>query len=96
MAGYFIYIRRSVIDEAKNREYTGAVGATLRQFDGELVARGASVETLEGDLQLPPITMFRFPSLERLREWYASPEYAPLLQLRLESSTGDFVVFEGV
>ncbi|HEX3722505.1 MAG TPA: DUF1330 domain-containing protein [Nitrolancea sp.] len=95
MAGYFIYMRRTVIDEAKNREYIQGVGATLRQFDGELVARGASVETLEGELQLPPITMFRFPSLERLREWYDSSEYAPLLRLRLESSTGDFVTFEG-
>lgn len=94
MAGYVIYSRRSVIDAEKNREYARRVGATLSQFGGEVLAMADSTETLEGDLVLPTLIVIRFPDMERVREWYDSPEYAPLKQLRLESTTGDLIIFE--
>ncbi len=95
MAGYLIYTRHTLLDEEKNREYARRVGAVNQQFGGEVIARAAVAETLEGELNLPPVTMIRFPSMERLRAWYDSPEYAPLKQLRLEASTGSMIVFEG-
>ena len=40
--------------------------------------------------------MLEFESMERFNEWYDSPEYAPLKQLRREASATDFVVVEGL
>jgi uncharacterized protein (DUF1330 family) len=34
--------------------------------------------------------------MEHFREWYDSPEYAPLKQLRSEASDTEFVVVEGL
>lgn len=96
MAGYVVYARHTLLDPAKNQEYNRGVGRTLEQFGGEPIAIAAAAETLEGDLELPPVTVIRFPSMEHLRSWFDSPEYAPLKQLRLESSTGDLLIFEGM
>lgn len=95
MAGYVLYARHTLLDPAKYREYTQGVGRTLEQFGGEPVAVAAPTETLEGDLELPPVILIRFSSMEQLRAWYDSPEYAPLKRLRLDSSTGDLLIFEG-
>ncbi len=95
VAGYLLYVRQTLLDEAKWAEYVRQVGPINELFGGEMVARGAEVESLEGDLHLPPIVLIRFPSMERLRAWYDSPEYAPLKQLRLEASTGNMIMFEG-
>jgi uncharacterized protein (DUF1330 family) len=37
-----------------------------------------------------------FESIGRLREWYDSPEYAPLKQLRQEAAATHLVVVEGL
>ncbi len=95
MTAYLIYMRRELLDEDKNREYAQTVGPVIQQYGGETLAIAAPVEILEGELELPPITMIRFPSMERLRACYDSPEYAPLKRLRLESSTGDMLIIEG-
>ncbi len=95
VAGYLLYVRQTLLDDAKWGDYLRQVGAVTAQFDGAMVSAGAAAETLEGDLHLPPVTLIRFPSMERLREWYDSPEYAPLKQLRLEASTGNMIMFEG-
>ncbi len=39
---------------------------------------------LEGDWEPQRLVILEFESMERLREWYDSPEYAPLKQLREE------------
>lgn len=62
MAGCPIYTRHTLLDEEKNRDYAGRVGAVNERFGGEVIARGAVAETFEGDLQLPPFTMTRFPA----------------------------------
>ena len=95
MAGYLIYMQRVLLDPQKFQQYIERVGPVTARFGGEVLAAGASVETLEGQLELPPVTVIRFPSMEQLRAWYDSEDYAPLKQLRIESSEGDFLIFEG-
>ncbi len=95
MAAYLIYVRHTLLDPEKYREYIQKVGPVTAHYGGEVVAAAAATETLEGELELPPVTMIHFPSMERLRAWYDSEEYAPLKQLRLESSNGDMLFFEG-
>jgi uncharacterized protein (DUF1330 family) len=34
--------------------------------------------------------------MERFKEWYNSPEYTPLKQLRREASVTEYVVVEGL
>ena len=51
---------------------------------------------LEGDWEPQRLVILEFESMERLREWYDSPEYAPLKQLRGEVADSQLVVVEGL
>ena len=51
---------------------------------------------LEGEWSPQRLVILEFESIERLREWYDSPEYAPLKKLRTETTSTEFVVVEGL
>jgi uncharacterized protein (DUF1330 family) len=51
---------------------------------------------LEGGWDPQRLVVLEFESMERLREWYDSPEYAPLKRLRGEAAITEFVVVEGL
>ena len=63
---------------------------------GLYLARGGTVEVLEGEWNPQRLVVRKFKSVERLREWYDSPEYASLKQLRIETTSTEFVVVEGL
>jgi uncharacterized protein (DUF1330 family) len=76
--------------------YAQGVPATIAQYGGKYLVRGGAVETKEGDWAPKRVVVLEFPSMERARAWYASPEYAPLLALRLKAATARIVFVEGV
>ncbi|MCL4748002.1 MAG: DUF1330 domain-containing protein, partial [Burkholderiaceae bacterium] len=42
------------------------------------------------------VVVVEFPTMERLRSWYDSPEYQPLLALRLGATGSKAVMVEGI
>ena len=53
--------------------------------------------TVSGDLLgKKVVVMLEFPSMERARAWYASPEYAPLIALRERTANTRLVFADGV
>ena len=42
------------------------------------------------------LVIVEFPSMERLKAWYESPEYAPALTLRQRASVSSLVMTEGI
>jgi uncharacterized protein (DUF1330 family) len=50
---------------------------------------------MEGEFELKRLIILEFPSMEAARAFYESPEYAPLLKLRLESAPSKMVLVEG-
>ena len=51
---------------------------------------------LEGQWDPERLVVLEFESIGRLREWYDSPEYASLKQLRQEAAATQLVVVEGL
>ena len=94
MAAYFI-VEVEVTDPAVFKEYGAQVPATVEKYGGRYIVRGGKVETLEGDWQPKRVVVLEFPSVEQAKRWYGSPEYKPLLALRLKSSTAKIVLVEG-
>jgi uncharacterized protein (DUF1330 family) len=39
--------------------------------------------------------LLEFPNMDSARRWYDSPEYAPLLAMRLKASKANLVIVEG-
>jgi uncharacterized protein (DUF1330 family) len=92
----YVIVNVRVTDSARYEEYRGKVPATIARYGGRYLARGGAVEALEGDWQPERLVVLEFESRGHFREWYDSPEYAPLKQLRQEAAATQFVVVEGL
>jgi uncharacterized protein (DUF1330 family) len=84
-----------VRDAAAYEAYKKDVGATLTRYGGRFVVRGGAVRSFEGGWQPSRIVVIEFPDMARLEAWYNSPEYKPLLDLRLAATTGRLIGVEG-
>lgn len=59
---------------------------SIRKYGGRYLVRGADVDVVEGTWPGDAtVVLVEFPSADRLREWYGSPEYAEALQVRDEA-----------
>ena len=95
MAAYAV-VNVRVTDSDRYAQYREKAPDTIAQYGGKYLARGGTVEVLEGEWNPQRLVVLEFESVERLREWYDSPEYASLKQLRTESTSTEFVVVEGI
>ena len=85
-----------VKDPARYEEYRKMVLPTIQAFGGRFLARGGKIDSLEGPWQPNRIVIVEFPSVERAKAWWSSPEYAPAKALRQQTSDGSLIVIEGV
>ncbi|MFZ0891453.1 MAG: DUF1330 domain-containing protein [Thermoplasmata archaeon] len=74
-------------------EYRDRLGPTLEKYGGKTLVAGKP-EMLEGNWNPRRVVVIEFPSMDHLQKWYHSVEYAPLLQLRQEGSTGDLLAVQ--
>jgi uncharacterized protein (DUF1330 family) len=84
-----------VTDAQAYEEYRKQVLAVVTKYGGRFIVRGGKVETLEGGWSPKRFVALEFPSMEQARKWYASPEYAPLIELRKRASRGKLILVEG-
>ncbi|MBV8183377.1 MAG: DUF1330 domain-containing protein [Hyphomicrobiales bacterium] len=94
MAGYLI-ANLTIHDPKLFEEYRREVAPLVTRFNGRYLVRGGKLRTLEGSAMFKRLIVLEFPSLADAERFYASPEYAPILKLRLASATGDVVLAEG-
>ena len=95
MPGYLI-AEIEVTDPEQYEEYKARVGATLEPYGARYLARGGETEVLEGDWKPRRLVILEFDSAERARQWWTSPEYAPVKAIRERSSHSRLVLAEGV
>lgn len=95
MAAYCFFDILEITDQKKLARYREGVFATVEQYDGRYLVLGGKTEIVEGTWRPVLPVIIEFPSLEQAQKWYDSPEYQPLLKLRLESTRGNAVFIEG-
>jgi uncharacterized protein (DUF1330 family) len=86
----------TIVDPVRYEDYRRMVPATLVPFGGRFVVRGGQTEVLEGEWRPSRLVLLEFPSVERARAWWNSPEYAEARALRQATSTGTLIILEGV
>jgi uncharacterized protein (DUF1330 family) len=91
----YVIVDIEVTDPVSFADYQTKIGANIAAFGGRSLARGGATEVLEGNWTPKRLVILEFPSMARLKEWYKSPEYAPLLNLRKASSSSNLVATEG-
>jgi uncharacterized protein (DUF1330 family) len=94
MAAYVI-VAETVNDEKMFDEYRRQVPATLTPFGGKFIVRGGKVTVHEGEWPHPRTVVIEFPSRAQAEGWYKSDAYQKIIQLRLKSSVGNFVIADG-
>jgi uncharacterized protein (DUF1330 family) len=94
MAAYLI-AQTEIHDHATYDRYKAQVLPLVQKFQGKFIVRGGDVEVLEGDWTPSRMVLIEFPSMQHIRDWFASPEYAPLLALRQPAAVDRLVAVDG-
>lgn len=85
----FVVVDFSPIHEDSLKQYIAAVPSTLMRYDGKFLIRGKS-ESLLGSSDYGTVAILEFPSKQRARDWYFSPEYQALIPLRDKGMRSQF------
>jgi uncharacterized protein (DUF1330 family) len=92
----YMVICIDVHDEAGMASYAASAMPVLAQFDARVLAATNQIEIDDGKWPRRRAVLIEFPSLEKTHAFWASPEYAPLKEMRTSSSDADIIVAEGV
>jgi uncharacterized protein (DUF1330 family) len=92
----FVIVEVEVEDPVRYEAYKSMVPPTLAQYGGRFIVRGGAATPLEGAWTPKRLVVIEFPSVERAKAWWASPEYAEAKALRQATSRGRMIVVEGV
>ncbi|PAY05165.1 hypothetical protein CK489_31780 [Bradyrhizobium sp. UFLA03-84] len=90
-----------VISEVEMRDasafeaYRTLAAKTIEQYGGRYIVRGGNAEVVEGGPPPNAIVIVEFPTMARLRQWYASAEYAEALKLRATALERRLIFVEG-
>lgn len=85
----------AVTDSERYPLYRAQVPEVVAQYGGRFLVRAGAVHPLEDDFGFDRFVVIEFPSLEAARRFYDSPEYAPLLKLRVETTKSQVALVEG-
>ena len=95
MAAYII-TQITITDPEEFKQYVALSPASIKQYGGRHIARGARTITLEGEASTTRNGIIQFDSVDAALRWYNSPEYREVKRIRDRSSVATFRVLEGV
>ncbi|HLN49127.1 MAG TPA: DUF1330 domain-containing protein [Steroidobacteraceae bacterium] len=95
MAAY-IFASVEITDPAAYEEYRRQVPAVIEAYGGRYLVRGGAVERLEGEGEIDRLVILEFPDMARLKAFYQSTQYHPLLAIRRRAARSDLIAVEGV
>ncbi|SEC98856.1 DUF1330 domain-containing protein [Bradyrhizobium erythrophlei] len=84
-----------ITDPGRYIEYQKKVPALVAQYGGKYLVRAGTMHPMEGDLGIERIVIVEFESVDAAKRFYESPEYAPLLKLRKETTRSQLAFVEG-
>jgi len=91
----YIIVEVTIHDPLLYEDYKKLTPSSVTAYGGKFIVRGGKKETLEGDWQPERIVVLEFPTMERAKEWWDSPEYAPAKRIRQATSHTKMILIEG-
>jgi uncharacterized protein (DUF1330 family) len=95
MPGYVI-VNVTVRDPVRYEEYRRLATPTVAAYGGRYLVRGGPVDVREGTWTPCRLVVLEFPTMERARAWWDSPEYAPAKAVRQSCADTQLVITEGL
>jgi uncharacterized protein (DUF1330 family) len=96
MSAYCLFENLKISDFAQLEAYKARVAPLVQRFGGRYVVQGGNPLRVEGEWTPAYLVMIEFPDLASAKQWYGSPEYAEVKQLRLAAGLFSGVILEGV
>jgi uncharacterized protein (DUF1330 family) len=88
----YTVVNLHVTDAATYRPYEKGFFPLLKRYGGEFITYDDAAFTLEGTSpRTGRMIIFRFPSEEKARAWYADPEYQALSEHRRAGTRLEFL-----
>jgi uncharacterized protein (DUF1330 family) len=85
------------LDEEQGQRYRDLAAASIAEHGGRYLVRGAQPDVPEGEWpERQRVVVVEFPSMEQLRTWHASPEYAEALKFRDAALTRRLLFVDGI
>ena len=85
-----------ITDPQLFQQYGRGVPASIAAYGGKYLVRGGAVEAKEGGSTPKRLVILEFASMDQAQKWYRSPEYKPLLDMRLKCASTKLLFVEGV
>ncbi len=85
-----------VADTVAYEEYRELTPGAVAAYGGKFIVRGGTVDSKEGGWKPNRLVVVEFPSMEKARKFYDSPEYAPALAIRLKAAKSRLILAEGL
>jgi len=92
----YVVVEIAVHDAQTYERYKQLAPPAIAAYGGRYLARGGTTEALEGVWNPPRFVILEFPSVERARAWWNSPEYAAAKALRQASAETRMLLVEGL
>ncbi|MEK9946572.1 MAG: DUF1330 domain-containing protein [Alphaproteobacteria bacterium] len=92
----YMFVRVKVTDPKRFAEYGKAIEKLVPKFGGKYLARGKVAAVLEGEFDTSEGTLIaEYPSVEKIKELWHSPEYAEVRKLRENAGDAHVIVIDG-
>jgi uncharacterized protein (DUF1330 family) len=95
MSVYFI-AQITVKDTEEYQKYLDQSGAIFKRYKGTYLVVDDAPEILEGSWDFTRTVVIKFESGEDLKAWYYSKEYQEILKYRLNASSSNTILAEGL
>jgi uncharacterized protein (DUF1330 family) len=95
MSAYLIADITEISDQATYLRYQSQTSPGLVAANATYLARGGTIDILEGDWAPRRLVLVRFGSRKAVRDWWESPAYADLKRMRQQSAKTNMIVIDG-
>lgn len=96
MPSAYVFANVQVTDPQQYEQYKKLSTIAMQAHGAEVCVRGGQVDVLEGDWSPERVVVLKFPSVEKARAFYASPEYQAAKAAREGAAVMRMVLIEGV
>ena len=91
----YIIVDVTIYDEDEYAQYRALTPASIAAYDGRFVVRGGKTEVIEGEWNPQRIVILEFPTMERAKEWWNSPEYTAIKKIRHDNAKSNMLLVQG-
>lgn len=78
----YVIVGVDVLDEEACLAYAAVAQSSILSHGGRYLVAGPTPEAVEGTWDFSRLLVVEFPDMDRIREWYDSPEYRRALEIR--------------